>query len=145
MSMRLNHIGIIVKNIEEYKKLFDAIGLNNTTDTATDPIQKVMGLFIDVGFDNSVHIELLEPVDDTSPVINFLKKKGGGLHHLCFEVEDIQAKTEEFKKKGFKVVSPPVECVAYDENFKRACSTHTKIAFFMVSDRMLIELIEKGK
>ncbi|HOJ71055.1 MAG TPA: VOC family protein [Syntrophorhabdaceae bacterium] len=143
--MRLNHIGIIVKDIEEYKRLFYDIGLHTTTEPATDPIQKVTGLFIDVGFDNNVHIELLEPVDDTSPVTNFLKKKGGGLHHLCFEVDDIQKKTEEFKKKGFKVVSPPVECIAYDENFKRACATHTKIAFFMASDRMLIELIEKGK
>ncbi|MCX8110482.1 MAG: VOC family protein [Syntrophorhabdaceae bacterium] len=143
--MKLNHIGIIVQNIEEYKKLFDAIGLNNTTEPATDPIQKVTGLFIDVGFDNNVHLELLEPIDESSPVVNFLKKKGGGLHHLCFEVDDIKTKTEEMIKKGFKMVSPPVECIAYDENFKRVCSTHTKIAFFMVSDRMLIELIEKGR
>ncbi|HOV90801.1 MAG TPA: VOC family protein [Syntrophorhabdaceae bacterium] len=143
--MRLNHIGIIVQNIEEYKRLFNAVGLNETTCTATDPIQKVTGLFIDVGFENNVHLEILEPVDDTSPVVNFLKKKGGGLHHLCFEVDNIEEKIEEMKKKGFKIISPPVECAAYDENFKRACANHTKIAFFMISDMMLIEFIEKGK
>lgn len=142
--MKLNHIGIIVRDIEEYRRLFDAIGLTLATDSASEPIQKVKGLFIDVGFDNSVHIELLEPTDENSPVTNFLKK-GGGLHHICFEVEDIEKKTEELIKKGFKLVSPPVDCIAYDENFKRSCHTPTKIAFFMLSDKLLIELLEKGK
>lgn len=143
--MRLNHIGIIVDNIERFRELFRTIGLQESTDPVPDPIQKVSGAFIDVGFENNVHIELLEPTDETSPVINFLRKKGGGLHHLCFEVEDIDEKTKELLNKGFKMVSPPVECIAYDENFKRECAKSTKIAFFMVSDRMLIELLEKGQ
>ncbi|MCX7966608.1 MAG: VOC family protein [Syntrophorhabdaceae bacterium] len=143
--MKLNHIGIIVKDIEEYKRLLSTIGLTDATDAACDMIQKVKGIFVDIGFDNQAHIELLEPIDDTSPVINFIKKRGGGLHHICFEVEDIEKKSEEFVKKGFKMISPPVDCFAYDENFKRQCREPTRIAFFMLSDRLLIELLEKGK
>lgn len=143
--MKLNHIGIIVKDIEEYKMLFNALGLTNMTEHAYDTIQKVKGVFIDIGFDNHAHIELLEPIDESSPVTNFLKKRGGGLHHICFEVEDIEKKSEELLKKGFKMVSPPVNCFAYDQNFKRKCSKPTRIAFFMLSDRLLIELLEKGK
>ncbi|HOP85922.1 MAG TPA: VOC family protein [Syntrophorhabdaceae bacterium] len=143
--MKLNHIGIIVKNIEEYKRLFSTIGLDKITVPACDTIQKVKGIFVDLGFDNQAHIELLEPTDETSPVMNFLKKRGGGLHHICFEVEDIEKKSEELVKKGLKMVCPPVDCFAYDENFNRTCSLPTRIAFFMLSDRLLIELLEKGK
>ncbi|HOJ43833.1 MAG TPA: VOC family protein [Syntrophorhabdaceae bacterium] len=143
--MRLNHIGLIVKDIDEYKRLFSAIGLDNVTIPACDTTQKVKGIFVDLGFDNQAHIEILEPIDETSPVINFLRKRGGGLHHLCFEVEDIEQKSEELVKKGFKMVCPVVDCFAYDENFQRKCSQPTRIAFFMLSDRLLIELLEKGK
>ena len=92
-----------------------------------------------------MHIELLEPTEDRSPIAKFLRKKGGGLHHLCFEVDDIDAATRDLEQKGFKVVSEPVECIGYDRSFNLGKECSTRIAFLMTSNKLLIELLQKGK
>jgi 4-hydroxyphenylpyruvate dioxygenase-like putative hemolysin len=94
--------------------------------------------------DSDAHIELIEPSDDHSPVSNFLKKQGGGLHHICFEVEDLEKTVHDLEKRGFKIVVPPVDCVGYDRSFNRQSQRVTKIAFFFLSNKLLIELLEKG-
>jgi methylmalonyl-CoA epimerase len=92
-----------------------------------------------------VHIELLEPTDTQSPIAKFLGKKGGGLHHLCFEVDDIDAATRDLEQKGFKVVSEPVECIGYNRSFNLGKECSTRIAFLMISNKLLIELLQKGR
>ena len=144
MTVRLNHIGLVVPNISEFAKVFRTLGLSEMTQPEPDPIQRVAASFIAVGDGQDVYIELLEPTDDSSPITNFLKKTGGGLHHLCFEVDDIEGVGSELVKKGFKMVCPPVECVSYDRSFKRECTQPSKIAFFLLANKILIELLQKG-
>lgn len=142
--MRLDHIGLVVENISEFSEILRDLGLEQMTHTEVEPIQKVSGRFVLAGEGQEVYIELLEPLGEESPIRNFLAKRGGGLHHLCFEVEDIDKAAKQLVEKGFEMVCAPVECVGYDAVFNRACEQSTRIAFFVVSDELLIELVEKG-
>lgn len=145
MPLKLDHIGFVVENIIKVKELFGTIGLDTGTEAVVNPLQKVSASFVNVGERDDIYIELLEPVSDDSPISNFLQKRGGGLHHLCFEVDDIEKTTQELNAKGFRMVVPPEDCTAYDENLKRKCQDSTKIAFFIISKGVLVELIEKGR
>jgi methylmalonyl-CoA/ethylmalonyl-CoA epimerase len=144
MAIKLNHIGFVVENIAEAAKLFHTLGLREVTGTEPDPIQKVAACFMGTGDEGEAHIELLEPAGENSPVSNFLKKRGGGLHHLCFEVDDINGTMNAIVQEGYKVVVPPVDCVGYDRSFRRETGGVTQIAFFFLSDKILIELLQKG-
>ena len=117
MKFKLHHIGLVVPSISEFAEVFRNLGLNEMTQPEPDPIQRVSASFIAAGKGQDIYIELLEPMGDDSPITNFLKKTGGGLHHLCFEVDDIEGMGNELVKRGFKVVCPPVECVGYDRSF----------------------------
>jgi methylmalonyl-CoA/ethylmalonyl-CoA epimerase len=145
VPLKLDHIGFVVENIEKVKELFEAVGLDAGTGAVVNPLQKVSASFVNVGEKDDIYIEILEPASDDSPITNFLRKSGGGLHHLCFEVDDIEKATQELNAKGFRMVTPPENCTAYDENLKRECNAPTKIAFFIISKGVLIELIEKGR
>jgi catechol 2,3-dioxygenase-like lactoylglutathione lyase family enzyme len=78
-------------------------------------------------------------------ITGFLEKRGGGLHHLCFEVDDIEKASSHLVRNGSKMVCAPAECAAYDVSMKRHCSTPSRIAFFLVNDRLLLEIIEVGQ
>jgi methylmalonyl-CoA/ethylmalonyl-CoA epimerase len=144
VRLRLNHIGFVVENISEYTKIFEALGMDDITEAVTNPLQKVSASFVNVFPAEDVQVELLQSSDENSPITNFLKKRGGGLHHLCFEVADIEEARDKLLEKGFRLIVPPEPCEAYDLNFKRECTIPTKAAFFMVG-RLLLELLEKGR
>ena len=144
MALRLNHIGLVFPKISDVTEVFRALGLSEMTAPEPDPVQKVSASFIAAGDGQDVYIELLEPTEDSSPVTKFLKKTGGGLHHLCFEVDDIEAVAEKLTVKGFHMVCEPVECVGYDRSFKREPSQPSRIVFFLLPNRILIELLQKG-
>jgi methylmalonyl-CoA/ethylmalonyl-CoA epimerase len=143
MKFKLDHIGLVVENIREFQKIVDVLDPERVTDPTVNPSQKVSASFVGVDEDQKVYIELLEPAAQNSPITNFLKK-GGGLHHLCFEVENIEEASAKLKEAGFRLIVPPEDCPAYDVNLSRECRGVTKIAFFMLSREFLIELIEKG-
>lgn len=143
--MKLDHIGFVVEKIDEFAEVLRAIGFGALTRPVPDRNNNVNASFVPVGGDDDVYLEVLEPIGDTSVVSGFLKRTGGGLHHLCFAVDDIERASEELEKKGFKMVSSPALCPAYDENLSRACEGVTKISFFLMPNRLLIELLEKGR
>jgi len=145
MKFKLDHIGIVVENIGDLADIFRRVGLEDPTEPVPFTPLKVAGSFINVGGTSDVYLELLEPTRADSPVANFVQRRGGGLHHLCFEVENIEEASRELVQKGFPMVTEPIECAAYDENLKRTCEGTTKISFFRISERILIELIEKGR
>ncbi|MDD5243634.1 MAG: VOC family protein [Syntrophorhabdaceae bacterium] len=145
MDIKLDHIGLVVENIREFTELLHAIGFREITEAVPFDTLNVTASFVNTGDDTDVPIEVLEPTAKNSPIMNFLKKKGGGLHHLCFEVNDIEKTSQEFVDKGFQMVTPPVDCRAYDINLRRKCKTISRIAFFLVSKKFLVELIEKGQ
>jgi methylmalonyl-CoA/ethylmalonyl-CoA epimerase len=145
VKFRLNHIGLVAKSIDEFARVFRSMGMDVITEPVPDPVQKVSASFVNACQGYDVHIEILEPTAEDSPIANFLRKRGGGLHHLCFEVDDIREASNMLVEKGFRMVSQPVECGAYDLSLKRQCSNTSKIAFFLIHNRMLVELIEMGR
>jgi methylmalonyl-CoA/ethylmalonyl-CoA epimerase len=99
--MKINHLGIASKNIDEALKFWsDSLGLENVhTEIVED--QKVKVAMLPVG---ESRIELLEPTSDDSPISKFLEKRGGGIHHIAIEVEDIEAELQNLKNKGFRLI-----------------------------------------
>lgn len=87
--MKLDHIGFVVERIDEFVETLRSIGFPAATRPVPDHDKNVNASFVPVGEKDEVYLEVLEPLDERSAVHNFLKRTGGGLHHLCFEVDDI--------------------------------------------------------
>ncbi len=144
MKLTLDHIGFVVDGIDGVVDLFRKLGFTEMTEPTVNPLQSVSASFAPVSGTGDVYIEFLEPTAESSPISNFIKKRGGGLHHLCFEVDDMDAAMAEVAGHGFKITVPAQDCVAYDENLKRRCSGVSRIAFFLLGKYVLVELIQKG-
>jgi methylmalonyl-CoA/ethylmalonyl-CoA epimerase len=101
MIRKIDHIAIAVKNLaEEIARYRDVLGLE-FMGTEVVPEQKVTVAFFKVG---DVLIELLEPLAADSPVAAFIEKKGGGLHHLALEVDDIRADIRRLREKNVQML-----------------------------------------
>jgi len=103
---RLNHIGVATPSIEKSVAMYrDLMGATKIGEKFAMPEQGVWVCFVDCP--NS-QIELIEPIDEKSPIANFLAKNpAGGQHHVCFEVPDIIAARDEMKAKGATVLGEP--------------------------------------
>ena len=103
MIGRLNHVGVATPSIEQSVKLYrDMLGATKIHDKFSMEEQGVWVCFVDLP--NS-QIELIEPINDTSPVAGFLKQNpAGGQHHICFEVDDIIAARDEMVAKGARLL-----------------------------------------
>jgi methylmalonyl-CoA/ethylmalonyl-CoA epimerase len=99
--MKINHLGIATKDISEALRFWEeALGLRNVhTEIVED--QKVRVAMLPVG---ESRIELLEPTADDSPISKFLEKRGGGIHHIAVEVEDIEASLDRLRKNGVRLI-----------------------------------------
>lgn len=99
--MKINHLGIATKDITEALKFWeDALGLENVhTETVED--QKVRVAMLPIG---ESRIELLEPTSEDSPITKFLEKRGGGIHHIAVETEDIEAALAKLKRAGMRLI-----------------------------------------
>lgn len=99
--MKINHLGIATKGIDEALKFWEgALGLENVhTEIVED--QKVRVAMLPIG---ETRIELLEPVSEDSPISKFLEKRGGGIHHIAVEVEDIEASLKKLKAEGVRLI-----------------------------------------
>jgi methylmalonyl-CoA/ethylmalonyl-CoA epimerase len=133
ITKRINHYGIVVKDIDRHidqflSHLFDKCIIGNKIN---DPLQNVNVLFIHT---EGGCIELIEPIDETSPVYEFVKKRPAGYHHICIEVTDIEKAIEECEKNGQTLISPPKPAAAFGNR---------KIAFVVGRDRLLWELLEE--
>ena len=97
MIRKIDHIAVAVKDLDrEIEKYRDVLGLE-LVGIETVPEQKVRVAVFRVG---EVAIELLEPVAEDSPISSFLEKRGGGIHHIALEVEDLirSRKTHTFPR-----------------------------------------------
>lgn len=99
--MKINHLGIATKGIDEALKFWeDALGLENVhTEVVED--QKVRVAMLPIG---ESRIELLEPTSEDSPISKFLEKRGGGIHHIAVEVENIEAALAKLKSQGMRLI-----------------------------------------
>jgi methylmalonyl-CoA/ethylmalonyl-CoA epimerase len=102
MSVKaLHHVGVAVRSITAQRPFYEG-----TLGAVFEGIEELPGDKVRAGFFrlNDVRIELLEPMDATSPVQAFIDKRGEGLHHLAFAVDDIQARIAELKQRGLRMV-----------------------------------------
>ena len=131
--MKLHHIGIVVKNIQNsLGELTQFLNFESTTIPSLVGSQKVNICFLKT---NNVFLELIEPAQENSPISDFVKT-GGGFHHLCFEVDDIHLELEKMKKNGARVIVDAVK--GFEDRL---------IAFVILDMKntncRLIELVEK--
>jgi methylmalonyl-CoA epimerase len=98
---RIHHVAVIVRSLEAALDLYrDKLGL--AVDEVTSiPFDRVTIGFLPVG---EVKIELVQPDDDTTGVARFLEAKGEGFHHVCFEVQDIQAAQDKLAADGLQLI-----------------------------------------
>jgi methylmalonyl-CoA/ethylmalonyl-CoA epimerase len=98
---KLAHIGLAVESIDDKLKLYhDVMGLE-TGERTEVPDQGVEVCFLEL---DNTKLELLQPLDDSANLNKFLQKKGEGIHHLCFEVEDIESALARLSKDGIQLI-----------------------------------------
>jgi methylmalonyl-CoA/ethylmalonyl-CoA epimerase len=101
MIKRVHHIGIVVRSLEEaYPFYRDALGLPLHKETTIEE-QGVRAALLTLG---DCEIELLEPIDPQGGVARFLERRGEGLHHICFETDDIEAELAGLKERGVELI-----------------------------------------
>ncbi|MDQ3633360.1 MAG: methylmalonyl-CoA epimerase [Acidobacteriota bacterium] len=99
--MKISHLGIATKDIQEALKFWqDALGLEQIHSEVVED-QKVRVAMLPIG---ETSIELIEPMSEDSPISKFLEKRGGGIHHIAVEVEDIEKSLEKLKSEGMKLI-----------------------------------------
>ena len=99
---KIEHIGIAVRNLEEANKTYKAILGVESYKTEKVESEGVDTSFFKVG---ESKIELLAATNPESPIAKFLEKRGEGIHHLAFNVEDIQSEIERLKGEGFVLLN----------------------------------------
>ncbi len=116
MVEKIDHIGIAVKSLDNALKFYETLGIKPYHFEEVES-QKVKTAFIKVGDTN---IELLESTSEEGPIAKYIAKKGEGIHHICYEVENVRLALEKMKSEGFKLI---------DENPKPGA--HGKIVAFI--------------
>lgn len=131
---RLHHVGFVVASISNVAKPF-AASLCGTWDERifADPNQSVRVTFLEGPGASDALVELIEPDGPDSPVLSFLKK-GGGLHHLCYEVKSLESQLKFAQTTGGKIVRPPLPAVAFNGR---------RIAWVYTRYQLLLEFLEQ--
>ena len=135
-SLKIHHLGVAVADMEGALVFYrDVLGFVLDSEMFDDPIQKVRVCFLKQKGDSGFQIELIQPLNATSPVNGYLTK-GIGAYHICYEVADIEKTLIDLRAKKCVPVSPPVPAVAFEGRRIAWCVTPTK---------HLIELVEGKK
>lgn len=99
VDCHLDHVAVTVENLEASVKIYETLGLKFDSAREVVAEQGVTTAF--AAIDHLAHIELLEPWGEDGPIHQSIKKRGAGLHHLCFRVKDVEAKASELRAAGF--------------------------------------------
>lgn len=101
MIKRIDHVAVAVRDTDEALRLYrDVLGLKVKLSEEV-PDQGVKATLIEVG---DTEIELLEPTDPQGGVARFLERSGEGIHHICLEVDDVDAELKALEEKGIQLV-----------------------------------------
>ena len=134
MPKRIDHVAIIVRDIEQSLQFYrDTLGIT-PSEIKDVPTEQVRIAFLPMGGPGGSEIELIEPTTPNSSLTKFLEKRGEGLHHICLEVDDIDAALREMQDKGAPVLDKQPRVAAEG----RAIFLHPK-----GTNGVLLELIEK--
>jgi methylmalonyl-CoA/ethylmalonyl-CoA epimerase len=132
----LHHLGYVVASISAVADQFATfMSASWDPEIIHDPIQQVRVTFLHPILGKGPLFELVEPASETSPVTNFLAKYRGGLHHVCYEIDDLESGLREAKRAGLVVASPPAPSVAFGGR---------RIAWVCSKKLVLMELLERG-
>ena len=134
MIKKIEHLGIAVKNIADANAVYHKLLGTASYKTEKVESENVLTSFFKVG---ESKIELLEGTSADSPITKFIEKKGEGVHHIAFEVEDIEAEMQRLKDQGFTLLSDKPKQGADN---KLICFVHPKSA-----NGVLIELCQEIK
>jgi methylmalonyl-CoA/ethylmalonyl-CoA epimerase len=130
---RLHHVGFVVQSIaavaEEFSRSIAGVWDGRIIQ---DPVQGARVAFFQGPIATDALVELVEPVDEVSPVSKFLKR-GGGLHHLCYEVGNLETQLRYSRSTGSLVVRPPVPAAAFGGR---------RIAWVYTKAKLLLEYLE---
>lgn len=136
LEARLHHVGFAIRSIENEIAAFGSSILASWNGKIFhDPLQKVRVTFLQTPTPTDAMVELVEPAADDSPVGQFLRR-GGGLHHLCYEIPDLDAHLEKMLVGGGIIVKAPLPAVAFENR---------RIAWVVTRQRLLLEFLEKKK
>lgn len=130
----VDHIGVAVERIDDVLPFYEkALGLN-LEEIKESKVNNVRGAILSAG---GTRIELIEPLGKEGPLSNFLRKKGQGIHHIAFEVSDLEMMLKRLKKEGIALI---------DEK-PRIGIKGAKIAFLhpKATGNVLIELCEEQR
>ena len=134
MPKRIDHIAIIVRNIEQALLFYrDTLGIT-PSEVKEVPTEQVRIAFLPMGGPGGSEIELIEPTNADSSLAKFLEKRGEGLHHICLEVENIDTALAEMQAQGALVLDKQPRIAAEG----RAIFLHPK-----GTNGVLLELLQK--
>jgi len=130
--MILDHVGIAVHSVEKAALRWEVLGYRPSAPAVVNELQRAkVQLLAKAG---SLPVKLMEPTDPSSP-LRGLAQRGGGLHHLCFRCESLDAEVARLQAAGLRLLAPPQPGEAFRD---------ARIAFFYVGDGLTIELLEAG-
>jgi methylmalonyl-CoA epimerase len=134
MPKRIDHVAIIVRNIEQALAFYrDTLGIE-PSEIKEVPTEQVRIAFLPLGGPGGSEIELVEPSSTNTSLLKFLEKRGEGLHHICLEVENIEAALVELQEKDVPVLDQTPRTAAEG----RAIFIHPK-----GTNGVLLELLER--
>ena len=132
MVGKVDHIGIAVKNLDEALKFYEDILGIKCVETEVVEEQKVKVAFLPIG---DTEVELLESTSEDGPVAKFIEKKGEGIQHIAYRVDNLEKALEELKEKGIKLID---EKPRYGAGGAKIAFLHPKSTF-----GVLIELCQR--
>ena len=128
--IKVHHIGYAVKNISKSLEMFVNLGYEIKKSTVKDEKRKVEIAFVQ---NNNYLVELISPLDDESPIKNYLDKIGNTPYHICYETNEIEEAIIDLRKQRYFVIEKPSEAVALNNQ---------RVAFLYHPNYGLLELLE---
>jgi len=132
--MKIDHLGIAVRSISDSLAFYrEALGLEvSGTETIED-----QGVHVALSPAGESRIELLEPFSEETPVGRFIARRGEGLHHICYEVDDLDSKIDELRSRGVRLL----------DGYPRRGAEGKLVAFLHPASAhgVLVELVEKAR
>ena len=110
----LYHIAIAVKDLNTAEPLFEKLADLEIFHREVVEDQGVKATMLKPKSGQGTAIELLEALDNQSPIAKFIDKRGEGIHHICFYVRDLEAKLNELREKGVELIDEKPRLGAYD-------------------------------
>ena len=130
MKLRIHHIGYAVSSIEKSIQKFEVLGYTAMGEVVDDVSRKVRIVFLE---NSGVHVELIEPTSNDSPVKSLIEKNGPGTYHMCYETKGLEETASKLSKQGFKPITSISAALAIDDR---------RVIFMYSKECGFIELLE---